>query len=234
MALIQTRSHLTSTNQSEFLKECMVLYEGTLHQFRLEQLSGEHRQQVKQAQAAPGTTKASALKAIDSNASQLVAHAALLQKLAAVYEGIDGAAFGASRRKAKAAIAQLQVRREKEFEVFRDQMKEKREKGTTKMTEDPAAAARKEDARAAVWADMSKQERKAALENVKISKEQLAEANKTTGRYRYRYRYRCRVSQSQVQGGSRVPEGQRHRPKIRSWWLPGRHPWRGGRWEAWA
>jgi len=73
------------------------------------------------------------------------------------------------------------VRREKEFEVFRDQMKEKREKGTTKMTEDPAAAARKEDARAAVWADMSKQERKAALENVKISKEQLAEANKTTG-----------------------------------------------------
>ena len=40
------RSHLTETNQSEYLKECMVLYEGTLHQFNLQQQSGDFRCRV--------------------------------------------------------------------------------------------------------------------------------------------------------------------------------------------
>ena len=44
-----------------------------------------------------------------------------------------------------------------------------------------AAAAHREDERAAVWADLGKVERDAALKNVEVCKANLAAANKLTG-----------------------------------------------------
>ena len=178
------RSHLTETNQTEFLKECTMLYEDTLKELRVQQQSGENRRSIHPSKVGSVTvTKESPLVGGGAcrNRKQVVMHGAHLQELARLYEGIDGGACGSSRRGAKEMVRVLKERREQEYAYFREQQQEARRKGTTKMTEDAVAEARKEDVRAAVWAQMDISERDFAQKELKRATEARKAANLEKG-----------------------------------------------------
>ena len=176
------RSHLTEVNQTEFLKECTMLYEDTLGDFRQLQMSSDHRVRVNPTKASDESiTVDSPLPHADKSRKQVAMHSVHLQSLASLYEGIEGAAFGESRRAANAMVAALKERREVEYSGFRERQQELRRAGTTKMTEDPVAAARKEDDRAATWAGLDVKEREFALAELKRAAAAREAANKLKG-----------------------------------------------------